>query len=159
MTEGSDMARHHSAAIFALSLAIAVCAAGPCAASDVESTVVAADTARNDTGDWGTITIYFEGETRGVRDSFAATVTLNPGSEIHPPHAHAEEEYLLITEGNGTWVLDGKSFPAKPGDMLYASPWSHHGLRNGPQGPMKFVVWKFSAKGIPVPPAPMAAQR
>jgi mannose-6-phosphate isomerase-like protein (cupin superfamily) len=124
------------------------------AQQDAESQVVSAEEARNDKGDWGSITVYFEGETRGVRDNFAATAILNPGAEIHAPHEHAEEEYLLVTEGAGIWVLGEKSFPAKAGDMLYSAPWVYHGLRNGNEGPMKFVVWKFSAKGVPEPTPP-----
>jgi mannose-6-phosphate isomerase-like protein (cupin superfamily) len=149
------MLRCRKAAAYISSAALAVATPLPSAAADTESKVVTAAAARNDAGDWGAITVYFEGETRGVRDNFAAAISLNPGAEIHPPHEHAEEEYLLITEGAGTWVLGDQSFSARAGDMLYAAPWVNHGLRNGTDGPMKFVVWKFTAKGLPAPgPAP-----
>jgi mannose-6-phosphate isomerase-like protein (cupin superfamily) len=153
--EEAIMSRTKMAAAFMLSAAVAVGAPMPSSAADSESKVVTAAAARKDTGDWGAITVYFEGETRSVSDNFAATITLKPGAEIHPPHEHAEEEYLLITEGAGTWVLGDQSFSARAGDMLYAAPWVNHGLRNGTDGPMKFVVWKFTAKGLPAPgPAP-----
>jgi mannose-6-phosphate isomerase-like protein (cupin superfamily) len=150
------MSRYQMPAAYIGAAALVLGAAMPATATaDTESKVVA----RNDKGDWGSISVYYEGETRGVRDNFAATATLKPGAEIHPPHEHAEEEYLLVTEGTGTWVLGDKSFPAKAGDMLYAAPWVNHGLRNGSTGPMTFVVWKFTAKGVPAPAPPRGAQK
>jgi mannose-6-phosphate isomerase-like protein (cupin superfamily) len=116
--------------------------------------VIAAADARTEVADWGNFRIYFTGETRGTRDGVAGVADIKPGREVHPAHRHAEEEYLLITEGSGTWTVNDRVFPAKAGDMLYAAPWDLHGIRNTGTGNLKFVVWKWNAKAMPTPPSP-----
>jgi len=79
---------------------------------------------------------------------------IKPGMEIHPPHQHAEEEYLMVTEGQGTWHLNGKTFAAQKGDILYAAPWDVHGIKNTGTTPLTFVVWKWNNKGLALPTKP-----
>src|SRR5262249_62047087 len=81
-------------------------------------------------GDWGEWLRYFRGDTHGTKDMVVLAVTLKPGQAPHPPHRHAEEEFMIIAEGRGTWTLDGKEDAAKKGDVVYAAPWSMHGLKN-----------------------------
>ena len=57
-------------------------------------------------------------------------VDLKPGQEPHPPHAHVDEEFLYLVEGSGTWFLNGKTIPAKTGDVLYTAPNDLHGIKN-----------------------------
>ncbi len=98
---------------------------------------------------------YFLGETVGTTRTSASLVVVEPGRELHPAHKHAEEEFLLIVEGEGRWSLNGRTFKAKAGDFLYAAPWDDHGLFNSGTAPLKFVVWKWNSKGVPPPsPAP-----
>lgn len=104
--------------------------------------------------DWGRLYSYFEGETFGTENALAAVAVINAGMEIHPPHRHAEEEYMLVTEGEGTWHLNGEDFPAAAGDMLYAAPWDIHGITNSGSGPLRFVVWKWDNKGMDRPEDP-----
>ncbi|MGH7455310.1 MAG: cupin domain-containing protein [bacterium] len=77
---------------------------------------------------------------------------IKPGQEIHPPHQHAEEEFLMIIEGQGTWHLNGKTFAAHKGDVLYAAPWDMHGIKNTGKTSLSFVVWKWNNKGVAPPP-------
>jgi mannose-6-phosphate isomerase-like protein (cupin superfamily) len=102
---------------------------------------------RQDFG-WGTLYTYYERESYGTRDGLAAVAVIKPGSEIHPPHQHAEEEYLMVVEGHGTWHLNGRERAAKPGDMQYAAPWDAHGIKNTGTAPLRFVVWKWNSKGV-----------
>ena len=74
--------------------------------------------------------------------------------EIHPPHEHAEEEYLMGLECYGTWHLMGRDFPATKGDMLYAAPWDLHGIHNTGDKPLTLVVWKWNNKAMDVPEKP-----
>lgn len=103
---------------------------------------------------WGEMRTYFRGETHGTTGAFAAIAVVRPGEAVHPAHRHAEEEYLVITEGSGRWHLDGKEFPASKGDVLHASPWVMHGLVNTGTTPLTFFVVKWSSKGVGAPPAP-----
>ena len=104
--------------------------------------------------DWGSLYTYWEGESYSARDALAAVAVIKPGWEIHPPHQHAEEEYVIVTEGSGTWHLNGREQPARAGDMQYAAPWDVHGLKNTGRTPLRFVVWKWNGKGVPPRPQP-----
>ncbi len=83
-----------------------------------------------------------------------AVATVKPGEAVHRAHRHAEEEYLVVAEGSGTWSLDGKEFPAKRGDVLYTEPWVYHGLTNTGDKPLVFLVVRFNGKGVELPPRP-----
>jgi mannose-6-phosphate isomerase-like protein (cupin superfamily) len=61
---------------------------------------------------------------------------------------------MEITEGEGTWHLNGKDVPAKKGDVVYAAPWDFHGLTNTGSKPLTFFVVKWGAKGLKAPEKP-----
>ena len=103
---------------------------------------------------WGTLYTYYKSPTYGTTDGLAAVAVIKPGREIHPPHQHAEEEYLMVVEGSGTWHLNGRDLPAKTGDMQYAAPWDVHGITNTGRTPLRFVVWKWNGKGVVPLPQP-----
>jgi len=81
-------------------------------AAAVKSSRVSWADARATKDTWGELRAHFEGETYGLRDALVATAVLKPGQQIHPPHQHAEEGVMIVTEGSGEWHLDGKDFPA-----------------------------------------------
>jgi mannose-6-phosphate isomerase-like protein (cupin superfamily) len=123
--------------------------------SDVQpSAIISQQQARRQDFDWGTLYTYYEGESYGTRDGLAAVAVIKPGQEIHPPHEHTEEEYLMVLEGEGTWYLNGKNRPAHAGDMQYAAPWDVHGITNTGKTPLTFVVWKWNDKGMSLPVKP-----
>ena len=62
------------------------------------------------------------------------------------PHTHVDEEFIYVTEGGGTWSLDGKTYPAKAGDVLYSAPNVSHGLKNTTGTPLKWFVVKWRSK-------------
>ena len=144
-----------TAAAFTLVLAAATAtlAASPRAANQPSAIVAEKDALREDFP-WGTLYSYYKTETYGTKDGLAAVAVIKPGWEIHPPHQHAEEEYLMVTAGSGTWSLNGKERPAKAGDMQYAAPWDFHGVKNTGRTPLRFVVWKFNSKGVTPTPQP-----
>ena len=74
--------------------------------------------AKSETFDWGTLVTYFAGDSYAATDSLTAIAIIKPGMEIHPPHVHSEEEYLMVLEGEGTWSVKGEEFPAEAGDTL-----------------------------------------
>ena len=119
---------------------------------DVQPSAIRAEAqAKREDFDWGTLYTYYSGESYGTRDGLAAVAVIKPGREIHPPHEHAEEEYLMVLEGQGSWHLNGKEQPAHAGDMQYAAPWDLHGVKNTGDRPLKFVVWKWNNKGVELP--------
>lgn len=114
----------------------------------IPSKVIAQQEALKEAVEWGTFYTYHQGETYGTKDVLTGVAVIKPGWEIHPPHQHAEEEYLMVTDGQGTWHLNGEEFEAKVGDMLYAAPWDVHGIKNTGDRPLTFVVWKWNNKGV-----------
>ncbi len=119
-----------------------------------KSKVVTWQDARSIRDAWGEMRVHFAGETFGTKDAFTAVAVVEPGKAVHAAHRHAEEEYLILAEGSGVWYLDGREFPAKKGDVLYVEPWVFHGLKNTGEKPLTFVVVRYNAKGIPIPPRP-----
>ena len=105
-------------------------------------------------GEWGEWLRYFRGQTHGARDLVVLAVTLKPGQAPHPPHRHAEEEFMILAEGAGTWRVDDKDFPAVKGDALYAAPWSTHGIKNTGDGPLTYYMVKWRGKGVEAPAMP-----
>ncbi|RDV26606.1 cupin domain-containing protein [Alteromonas aestuariivivens] len=97
---------------------------------------------------------YFAGQTYGTEDTLVGVAVIEPGQEIHPPHQHAEEEFLMVIEGAGIWTLNDETFTAQAGDILYAAPWDLHGVLNSGDKPLKFVVFKWNNKGVAAPAEP-----
>ncbi len=124
------------------------------APGDFQSKVVRWEDAPSHTADWGEMRRYFTGESFGTRKVLVATAVVKPGKSVHRAHRHAEEEYLVVAEGSGTWSLDGREFPATRGDVLYVEPWVYHGLTNTGDEPLIFLVLRYHAKGIEIPPKP-----
>src|SRR5262245_12843027 len=102
-------------------------------------------------GDWGEWRRYVRGQTHGAKDLVVLAVTLKPGHAPHPPHQHVEEEFLILADGAGTWHLDGKDHPARKGDVVYAGPWSMHGIKNTSDAPLTYYMFKWSGKGVEPP--------
>lgn len=136
---------------FILTLVCLVASIGCFAGDKTKSMIVSQENAKTENFDWGSLITYYSGETYSIKDSLTAVAIINPGMEIHPPHTHAEEEYLMIIEGEGTWTIKDKDTKASVGDILYAAPWELHGLKNTGKTPMKFVVWKWNGKGVALP--------
>lgn len=114
----------------------------------IKTAVVEAKAAKAEDFEWGKLMTYYSGESYAAVDTFTGVAIINPGMEIHPPHVHSEEEYLMVLEGEGTWTVKGKDFPAKAGDMLYAAPWDEHGLKNTGSTALSFVVVKWNSKPV-----------
>ena len=121
--------------------------------------VVDTGSARTESFDWGQLITYYAGDSYAATDSLTAVAIIKPGREIHPPHVHSEEEYLMVLEGEGTWSVQGREFPATAGDVLYAAPWDLHGISNTGTEALKFVVFKWNPKPVEPMPAPERADQ
>jgi mannose-6-phosphate isomerase-like protein (cupin superfamily) len=146
-----------SAPILLLVLLTSLPLVTPATAEDAappESRIVRWDDAKSHTADWGEMRRYFGGETVATKDALVAVATVLPGKSVHEAHRHAQEEYLVVVEGTGTWWLNGKKQPAKRGDIMYAAPWDYHGLTNTGDSPLIFLVVRYNSKGVEPPPRP-----
>jgi quercetin dioxygenase-like cupin family protein len=121
---------------------------------ELASTVWKAADAETTNFDGGDFHLYFNGDTYAARELLTGVAELKPGQELHPPHQHADEEFLIVTEGSGVWTVGDQDFPAEAGDLLYAAPWDNHGIRANPDTPLKFYVIKYHGKGVAEAPPP-----
>ena len=113
-----------------------------------ESSVEQSSNLEADAADWGEFLPYFMHDTHGLKNSLVGVAKIKAGEQIHPPHRHADEEYLMVTEGRGEWYVNGETFKAEKGDILYAKPWEYHGVKAANDSPLEFVVFKFSGRGV-----------
>ena len=115
------------------------------------STIMQKSKASVESGDGWVFYSYFTDKTYGIEATLTGMAVIQPQKQIHPPHVHTEEEFLMITQGEGVWTVNGKDSAAQNGDMLYAAPGEPHGIRNTGTEPLIFVVMKWQSKGVPVP--------
>ena len=87
--------------------------------------------------------LYFDGPTDQLKSMTAGSLRLNPGATPHPPHDHAEEEFMVITEGTGEIVLDGKTTKVAPGSIMYSAAGKSHGILNTGKTPLMFYYFKW----------------
>lgn len=139
-------------------LALAACSG---AVSDTEnmageSAILSQSDVTADAADWGTFFPYFTEDTHVLKPVLVGTAKIDAGQEIHPPHRHADEEYLMVTKGRGTWYLNGETREAKEGDILFARAWDYHGVKAAADSPLEFVVFKYSGQDgtAPIDPNP-----
>ncbi len=86
---------------------------------------------------------YFEGPTDKLKSMTAGSVRLKPGATPHPPHEHPEEEFMVVTEGTGEIVLDGKKTSVAPGSIMYSAGGRSHGIVNTGKTPLTFYYFKW----------------
>ena len=94
---------------------------------------------------FGDQAIYFSGATDQLKFMEAGNLLLKAGMEPHPPHAHPEEEFLLVTEGSGVIMVDGKTMQVAPGSMMYCAANKSHHIKNTGKTPMLFYYYKWHA--------------
>lgn len=123
-------------------------------ADPIKTGVIHWDDIKVENASWGEARTTFTGETYGVKDLLTIYLTIEPGKAAHKSHQHAEEEFMILTDGEGTWSLNGKDVPAKKGDVVYTAPWDFHGLTNTSDKPLTFFVVKWGYKGLKNPKKP-----
>lgn len=93
----------------------------------------------------GDLRIYFEGRTEFLRHVTAGRILLAPGARPHPPHRHPEEEFMLVTEGNGEILCGTSITQVRAGAMMYCAGEELHGITNTGSEPMTFFFYKWLA--------------
>lgn len=94
---------------------------------------------------FGEVRVYFDGPTDQLKAMTAGSLMLKPGMEPHPPHQHSEEEIMVITEGSGDVIVDGKTTRVGPGSMMYCAGNKVHGIKNSGKAPLLFYYFKWKA--------------
>jgi mannose-6-phosphate isomerase-like protein (cupin superfamily) len=92
---------------------------------------------------FGDLRVYFDGPTDQLSAMTAGSLRLKPGMSPHPPHQHPEEEIMVIVEGTGDVVVDGKTSKVAAGSMMYCGGGKLHGIVNTGKTPLLFYYYKW----------------
>lgn len=79
---------------------------------------------------------------------------VGPHLAAHPPHRHAEDEFMLILEGKAEFTIDGVTQVVGPQTLLYCPPWHEHGLVNIGDTDLRILVMKKYDKPVTKPAKP-----
>jgi mannose-6-phosphate isomerase-like protein (cupin superfamily) len=91
--------------------------------------------------------VHYNAATDQLSGMCTGLAELDPGASPHPIHQHPEEEILIVAEGSGEIICDGKITPVKRGDIMYCAGNVPHGITNTGKVPMTFYWSKWMAKG------------
>jgi len=109
----------------------------------------------------------FHGRTPVVDDLEFHYSVLKPGGVPHPPHAHREEEILVVMSGSAELVVPTPErsdlveiFPAPAGTAIYYPSFQHHTIHNAGADPVTYAMlrWTSAAGGAEKPLMPCLLQ-
>jgi quercetin dioxygenase-like cupin family protein len=138
---GEEMKRRNLLQMAGVNALAALAASG--AAAKVANATFDAQKAKLTKETFGDLKIYFEGPTDHLKSMTAGSLRLKPGMSPHPPHKHAEEEIMLVTEGTGEILVDGTVNQVAPGAMMYCGGEQLHGIMNTGKTPLLFYFYKW----------------
>ncbi len=118
---------------------------GTAAETQIPNSVVSGKGAKVTHESFGDLAIYFEGPTPQLKSVTAGSLRLKPGMEPHPPHQHPEEEFMVVTNGEGEILVDGKKTKVGPGSMMYCAGGKLNGIKNTGGEPLLFYFYKWTA--------------
>jgi mannose-6-phosphate isomerase-like protein (cupin superfamily) len=62
------------------------------------------------------------------------------GAVPNPAHAIDHSEFIIVQQGTLSFMHDGKSETAGPGDVIYVAQGTMHQVRNIGKGPVKYAI-------------------
>jgi quercetin dioxygenase-like cupin family protein len=130
---------------FSMLLGAVATAEGAGTSQAIPDAVFSLAQAKSTKTDFGEESIYFEGRTDQLKAIVTGSLLLKPDREPHPPHQHPEEEILLIGEGAGEILVNGKTNAVGPGALLYCEANHLHGIKNTGSKPLRFYFFKWQA--------------
>ena len=92
----------------------------------------------------------FRGSTSNLKDLSCHASVLDPGRQPHPPHAHDEEELLLILEGEAELVLEERRHRVGPRTFAYYPAHFAHTISNTSRAPVTYLMFKWAADHVNV---------
>ena len=103
----------------------------------------------------------FKGSTPMLRELGAHMSVLEPGRVPHPPHAHLEEEILVVLEGEAEVVLASSPDDVDPrierfgtGDWAFYRSYQHHTIRSAGPAPVTYLMFRWLGTPRPGDEAP-----
>jgi uncharacterized cupin superfamily protein len=94
---------------------------------------------------------FFHGHTANAEAMESHLSVLSPGHSPHPPHAHVEEELLLVLDGIAEILItdddksEGRVEVLGPGSFVYHPAYQHHTIRNRSDAPVTYLMYKWQS--------------
>ncbi len=95
----------------------------------------------------GSVRQFFQAPTAMLEELECHATTLKTGEKPHSAHQHAEEELIIIKEGNVEVLSNGDLKRVGPGSVIFAAANQQHSIRNVGETPATYhiVKWKTPA--------------
>ena len=90
--------------------------------------------------------VYLAGDTPASTKFVTGRFLLPAGKTPHAPHAHPEEEIMIVEKGHGEIFCDGKTTKVGPGSVMYTTPNAPHGITNTGDEPIVFYYVKWESR-------------
>jgi (S)-ureidoglycine aminohydrolase len=75
-------------------------------------------------------------------DFAMSLLRFDAGVGLDKIEVHDEEHGLWMTEGSGTYLLNGDAHPVQAEDFIYMAPYCPQGFTAGPDGPAEYLLYK-----------------
>jgi len=92
----------------------------------------------------GEVRQVFDNPTKTINNLECHITTLNAGQLAHAAHQHADEEILIIKEGNVECLVNGQLKRAGTGSIIFQGSNILHSIRNVGTTPATYYVLKFT---------------
>lgn len=93
----------------------------------------------------------FRGRTPALDYLSCHAATLLPGHSPHPPHAHQDEELLIVIEGAADLLIAtgpeysmARAMRVKPGDFAFYPAFQHHTIHNPTDRPVRYLMFRWN---------------
>jgi quercetin dioxygenase-like cupin family protein len=96
----------------------------------------------------GAVRKVCQGPTPTLDELEIHVTTLNKGEAAHAPHAHADEELLIVKDGTVEALVDGDWVRLGPGSVIFQASCIEHAIRNAGETPATYHVIKWNSPGM-----------
>ncbi|EPR71372.1 cupin domain-containing protein [Cyclobacterium qasimii] len=72
--------------------------------------------------------------------------TLKEGEKSHDPHVHADEEIIVVLQGEVEEMINGVPYLLGPGSLIYLHAQDAHGIRNAGKGTCEYYAIRWITK-------------
>ncbi|WP_438482987.1 cupin domain-containing protein [Oleiharenicola lentus] len=91
---------------------------------------------------------FFDAPTRTLARLESHVSTVRAGEASHAPHAHADEELIIIKEGTLEVSINGVASTAGAGSMFFFASHDLHGMRNPGTVPASYYVIRIFPRDL-----------
>lgn len=122
----------------------------PKALPPLQSTVRVIEAEPDESKNWQPFPL-FRGRTAALDLQSCHAAMLRPGFSPHPPHAHQDEELLIVLDGEADLLIADKpefdgaqAIAVKAGDFAYYPAFQHHTIRNSSDRPVHYLMFRWN---------------